>query len=238
MKKILWIQPIIFAAILLLIACKKEASSGDEVYPLPHWPVIQTMGATQVDSTKAILTGIVNGYGLSTTVIFEYGPTTNYGSTVTASQNPVTGNSITNISADISGLKPDLTYHFRVKAENHLWKNFYGNDMEFTLCSKLPIITTLKATNITSDGATLNGTVNTNGCPTTVTFLLQIRCAKGGLSDLAVYGPVTVTGNSITNINANISRTWNHGGICFALRKFRIMASNICGTTYSNYVAF
>ena len=123
--------PIIFASILLLTACKKEESSGDIEYKITHWPVVKTLEATKVDSTTAKLNGTINGYGLSTTVTFEYGTTTSYGNTVTAYQSPVTGDSIINVSADISGLDTSSTYHFRIKAENSRWINFYGSDKIF-----------------------------------------------------------------------------------------------------------
>jgi uncharacterized protein (TIGR02145 family) len=118
---------IIFTTILILIACKKEF---DE-YKITHWPVVKTLVATNVDSTTAKLTGTVNGYGLSTTVTFEYGNTTDYGSNVTAFQSPVTGDSLTHVSADISGLIPNMIYHYRIKAENSRWINFYGSENIF-----------------------------------------------------------------------------------------------------------
>jgi uncharacterized protein (TIGR02145 family) len=127
---------IIFTAILLLVACKKEV--GDIEYKIIHWPAVKTLVATNVDSTIAKLNGTVNGYGLSTTVTFEYGITTSYGNTVTASQGPVTGDSITNVSADISGLHTSSTYHFRIKAENSRWINFYGSD---TIFHTIPSVT-------------------------------------------------------------------------------------------------
>jgi uncharacterized protein (TIGR02145 family) len=131
MKKVFWISPIIFIAILLLVACEKEPPSVDTGSQYPHWPAVETLVATNVDSSTAKLNGIVNGYGLSTTVTFEYGTTTSYGNTVTAYQSPVTGDSITHVSADISGLDTSSTYHFRIKAENSKWINFYGSDTIF-----------------------------------------------------------------------------------------------------------
>ncbi len=113
MKKVFWIKPIIFAAILLLIACKKEKSSGDIVYIPTHWPVVKTLYVTNLTSTTATLNGTVNGYGLPTTVTFEYDADTSagkgdiqisYSNTVTASQSPVADSGIINVSADISGL--------------------------------------------------------------------------------------------------------------------------------------
>ncbi len=68
--------------------------------------------------------------GLPTVVTIEYGTTISYGQEVTPTQNIVIGNSITNVSADISGLTLCATYHFRVKAENS-FETVYGNDIEF-----------------------------------------------------------------------------------------------------------
>ena len=50
-------------------------------------PIATTNAATGISSTGATLNGIVNANGASTTVTFEYGLTTSYGTTVTADQN-------------------------------------------------------------------------------------------------------------------------------------------------------
>ena len=224
MKKVFWIQSIIFTGILLLTACKKEEALGEKEYIPPHWPEVKTLGITNAaDTIMTTLNGTVNANGLSTTVIFEYGTTTNYGSTVTASQSPVTGDSITNVSADITGLKPDSTYHFRVKAENHLWKNFYGEDIEFTV-QTLKVLA-LNKSNITYTSATLNGTVNAGGLSTTVTFEYGTTCSYGN-SIPACQNPVT--GNSITNVSADIS-----GLIPCETYHFRLKAVNSFRTSYS-----
>jgi hypothetical protein len=152
MKKVFWINTIVFTSILLLIACKKEEPSSAKEYA--HWPAVKTLVATNVDSTTAKLNGTVNGYGLSTTVIFEYGTTTDYGSSVTAFQSPVTGDSIEYVSADISGLTPCTTYHFRVKAENSKWINFNGSDSTFI---SLISVITVEVTNITDSSAVAIG---------------------------------------------------------------------------------
>lgn len=168
MKRVFWIRPIIFSAILLLVACKKEKTSADVEYQITHWPVVKTLGATKVDSTIATLNGTVNGYGLATTVIFEYGTTTSYGSTVTAFESPVTGYSITHVSAEISGLTPCTAYYFRVKAENSKWINFYSPDLTFVTCGGG--INTMAATNVSHNKATLNGFFDAHSLSTNVIF--------------------------------------------------------------------
>ena len=93
-------------------------------------PSCITQPASKVLANGAILNGIINAYGLSTTVTFEYGTTTSYGSTVTATQSPVTGNTDTNVSAEITGLTSGTTYLYRIKAVNSLGTT-YGSDVTF-----------------------------------------------------------------------------------------------------------
>jgi len=93
-------------------------------------PEATTITATGITSVSAQLNGSVNPNYLSTIVTFEYGTTISYGSTIIATQSPVTGNSNTNISADVSDLTGGTTYHYRVKAVNSLG-TIYGNDMSF-----------------------------------------------------------------------------------------------------------
>ena len=180
------------------------------------------MDATNIDSTTAELFGTVNAYGLSTTVTFEYGTTTSYGSTVTAYQSPVTGDSITHVSADISGLTPCTIYHFRVKAENSLG-TVYGSDAEFK-CGYPPTATTLYATNYTCTSATLNGTVNANAASSVVTFQYGTTTA---------YGKEVTSGqspvSSIRNVSADIS-----GLSADSTYHFRVKAENSCWTSYGS----
>jgi len=97
--------------------------------PLP--PTVTTEAVVPITSTGATLNGTVNAHNASTTVTFEYGATTAYGSTVTALQNPVTGVANTPVSAAITGLVPGTIYHFRVKGENGGGVG-YGSDRTFT----------------------------------------------------------------------------------------------------------
>jgi len=94
-------------------------------------PTAVTQAACCLSSTGAKLNGSVNPNYLSTIVTFEYGLTTAYENSVTATPSPVTGNNSTNVSAYISGLNIGMTYHFRIKAVNSLGTT-YGDDMLFT----------------------------------------------------------------------------------------------------------
>jgi len=92
-------------------------------------PVVRTDAATNVANHSATLNGLLDPHGLSTTVNFQYGPTTGYGSaTPVQTQN---GNTFRAIHANISGLIANRTYHFRIKATNMSGTRF-GNDRTFT----------------------------------------------------------------------------------------------------------
>jgi len=100
-------------------------------FALSQAPGATTAAASSITSTGATLNGTVNAYNASTTVTFEYGLTTAYGSTATATQSPVTGSASTPVSKAISGLAPNTTYHFRVVA-NSIGGTTYGADLTFT----------------------------------------------------------------------------------------------------------
>lgn len=90
-----------------------------------------TTAATNITSTTASLNGTVNANNTSTTVTFEYGLTTSYGTTITAVQSPISDTTNTDVNADISGLTPNTTYHYRVVGVNSVGTT-NGSDMTFT----------------------------------------------------------------------------------------------------------
>jgi hypothetical protein len=94
-------------------------------------PTVTTSTASNVLATTATLNGSVNANNNSTTVTFQYGLTTGYGSSATASQSPVTGTSGTAVSSATSGLTPNALYHYRAVGTN-LGGTINGTDQTFT----------------------------------------------------------------------------------------------------------
>jgi uncharacterized protein (TIGR02145 family) len=94
-------------------------------------PLPTGMAATNISATSATLNASVNANFLPTTVVFEYGTTTNYGDSLKATENPITGGTTSVVNADIKGLKATTLYHYRVKAANPLGIT-YGDDLTFT----------------------------------------------------------------------------------------------------------
>ena len=80
-------------------------------------PPTKTVKAGAVSTSSASLVGNVNPEGLITNYTFEYGTTTHYGQTTTATAlvSPVGAQTVT---AAVSGLQSCTTYHFQVFAEN------------------------------------------------------------------------------------------------------------------------
>ncbi len=107
-------------------------SYGNEIsFTTLQPPTATTAAATSLASTTATLNGTVNANNQSTTVTFEYGTTTSYGQTINAIPNTVSGSTNTTVSANLTGLTANTTYHFRVKAVSSVGTT-YGSDVTFT----------------------------------------------------------------------------------------------------------
>ncbi len=187
-------------------------------------PSIALPEAADILTSSATLTGTVNPNLLSTSVSFEYGTSTAYGSTITTSQSPVSGDSDTSISAELTGLNPGTTYHFRIKAENSLGA-IYSSDVTFTTIGQVPSVENEDVTNLKISTVTLNGYVNPNHLSTTVYFEWGTSTAYGS-STVAAQG--TLTGSSSVIVSADIS-----GLTPGTIYHYRIKATNELGTTYS-----
>jgi|GEM_PF-171573 len=192
-------------------------------------PTATTQAASSVGAAIATLNGLINANNDSTTVTFEYGTTTAYGTTVTADQSPVTGVTDTAVSKAISSLLINTTYHYRVVAQNGTGTT-NGSDMTFTTGAVVPTVTTNAASSISTSGATLNATVNANSLSTTVTFEYG-NDTSYGKSVTATQSPVT--GSSDTAVSANIT-----GIVQGTPVHFRVVASNAAGTSNGSDMTF
>ena len=183
-------------------------------------PVAITNPATLIASFSATLNGSLNPHGLTTTVSFQYGPTTAYGST-TAMQTQ-TGSTYRDIAANISGLSPNTVYHFRIVATNSAGTRF-GGDRTFTTLSLTgaPVATTNPATFIATFSATLNALLDPHGLPTSVHFQYGTTPSYG-----LTTAPQNRSGNTFQAVGANAS-----GLTANTLYHFRVVASNGAGTT-------
>ena len=196
------------------------ASSG---YP----PTVITTAANNINTTIATLNGLVNANGTTTTVTFQYGLTTSYGST--GNSTPVSGNTLTPVSYTAFYLDPGTQYHYRCVGVNSFGTT-YGNDTVFSTLPAAPTVVTGPATNIGLTTATLTGTADANGTSTTVTFEYGLTSSYGS----TVAGvPNTVNGSTPQRITANLT-----GLTSATVYHFLIKGTNSLGVTYGYDTTF
>jgi len=184
-------------------------------------PVVTTTPATFIAGFSAMLNGLLDPHGLTTSVHFQYGTTTNYGRT-TAPQSH-TGNTYLNVGANISSLSASTIYHFRIVASNSAGTSL-GSDRTFTTLSATgpPVVTTNPATNVTTLSVTLNGSVDPHGLSTTVYFQYGTTTSYGHAT-----ASLTKTGSAYQSVSASV------GGLSASTRfHFRVVATNSAGTRY------
>ena len=188
-------------------------------------PTATTQAATAINSTSAQLNSYVNPNGQTTTIYYQYGLTTSYGSTT------ITGNIGTtagNYGTTVSGLSANTTYHFRIVATNSIGTS-YGSDLTFTTTSGVPTptVTTLAANPVTTTTATLNSSVNPNGSSTTIYFQYGLTTSYGSTTPTGNIG--TSAGNFGYAISSLTPNTTYH---------FQVVAYNSGGTSYGGDLTF
>ncbi|MGC2626568.1 MAG: hypothetical protein WA269_07000, partial [Candidatus Udaeobacter sp.] len=182
-----------------------------------------TNAATNVASFSATLNGSIDPHGLTTSVHFQYGTTTSYGSMTSAQTK--SGNTYQSVSANVSGLSASTTYHFRIVASNSSGTR-YGSDRTFTTLSATgaPVVITNPATNVASFSAALNSSVDPHGLTTTIHFQYGTTTSYG-----LTTASQSKSGNTYQSVSTNI------GGLSASTTyHFRIVATNSAGTRYGS----
>jgi hypothetical protein len=191
------------------------ADSTIESFTTPVAPVLTTGEAQNITLTTATLSGTVNPEGAETTYYFEYVNEAQYQDALAEGAiDPYTTGKTTALSSagsstepqpigpiPATGLQPGTTYHFRIVAYNEFegkLETSYGQDETFTTQPPtLPTISTGNAVNVSQTGATLTGTVTTNGLKTNYGF--EIGTEPGD------YGPVIGLGSLSGSITETVS---------------------------------
>ncbi len=125
-------------------------------------PTVVTEPASAIANRSAALNATVNPNGGNVTECkFEYGTTVSYGQSASCSSSPGSGSSPVAVSASVSSLTQNTTYHFRICATNPGGTSC-GSDETFTTTGA-PAVVTLPPSSITQTTATLNATVNPEG---------------------------------------------------------------------------
>ena len=93
------------------------ADGPDQTFFTPDAPKIEAASSSAIGPTTAHLSATVASNGTPTGVRFEYGTTTAYGSTTAATAIGADRFSVP-VEADVAGLQPGTTYHYRAVGSN------------------------------------------------------------------------------------------------------------------------
>ncbi len=167
-----------------------EVYAGDQGHqvayefgPLVVVPSVVSGPASSVEGLAATLTGSVNPESptLGATCHVLYGLTSSYGSTVPcAPESIAAGESEVPITASLTGLESNTTYHYRMTASNANGVN-QGFDQTFTTLTEKPVISEELATPTSPNEAIFSAAVDPENDEATYRF---------------VYGTTTVYGQS------------------------------------------
>jgi NHL repeat len=131
-------------------------------------PTPVTGAPSEPKPTSATLNGTVNPEGLPvTSCVFEYGTSASYEHTTPCEPTPGSGNGPVAVTASITGLQPDTTYHYRVLASN---ENGPAAGADESLTTPGPGLHGASAIDVTDDSATLLATIDPRNAPTTYYF--------------------------------------------------------------------
>jgi hypothetical protein len=196
-------------------------------------PSVTTDAATALTTTGATLNATVNDNGADTTVIFEYGTTVGYGSSIAAVQSPLpAGYGASPVFASVSGLTCGSTYHYRAKVTNSV-ATVNGVDKSFatTAC---PVGLSVTA----SPGLCVNATgVGANAWSTQDADLSDNLYATTSLNDnqqsnylkCTGYGFAIPAGSTIRGITVNVERSAS--GSQIQDLRMRTVKNNAIGAT-------
>lgn len=181
-------------------------------------PTVVTTAATAVGNSDATLNGTVNANTASSTVTFEWGLTTAYGTTVSATPNTVNGSTTTPVSASIAGLTINTTYHFRVKAVSSGGTS-YGDDKTFLTGCSVP-----------ATPGTISGPVSVcQGASGVVYSVAPVLNADTYIWTLPTGGTIT-SGDGTNSIIVAYSASASSGNVT-------VKGNNACGDGNTNSLA-
>ena len=184
-------------------------------------PTVATGAATGVTAVSATVSGTVDPQTFVTSYHFDYGTSTGYGAT-TATAGAGSWSGAQPVAANLSGLSPNTTYHYRLVATNPGGTTI-GSDQTFTTRQAIaPAAQTGAATRVTAAAARIAGTVNPNGLVTSYHFEYETGAGFGTSTAPAAAG----SGSSAQPVSATLS-----GLLPNTTYHYRLVAANAGGTT-------
>jgi hypothetical protein len=203
------------------IESKPVAGPVQQFTTLPPPPTATTGAVLGVAQTSVLVTGTINPEGLASTYEYQYGQSTAYEqSTTTLPLADASGEVAA--PGTLTDLTPGTLYHYRLLATSDDGTS-YGEDRTFTTPAGVLPGALTGAANVTSPNtATITGTLDTQGMPTSYGF--QIGTEAGS------YGPATGLGSVGAGADeANVSLALQNLQPATTYH-YRLLASNRDGT--------
>jgi hypothetical protein len=200
----------------------------DAFGPLVTLPDVTTGAATNLQPTSATLAGTVNPDGVAVTSCqFLYGTDTSYGQAAPCVETVGAGTVDVSVHADLAGLIPNATYHYRLEAANANGPND-GADQTFTAPSP-PFVDDEFVTDVGSTTATLHAQINPARFDTTYHFEYGTDSSYGHSTQDTDIGSANSDQAASAGLVGLASGTSYH---------YRVVATNAYGTTNGPDKAF
>jgi hypothetical protein len=194
--------------------------------PIIVLPDVTTGAASNVSAASATISGTVNPDSTATTYQFQYGPGMSYGQLSPAAPTGVgSDNLVHNLTANLAGLSPNTTYHYRLSATNSNG-TIYGQDDTLMTPAIAPTVSGQppSADGIGRTSALLSGTINPEDSPTTY-YVAYGPTADYGSVTPGIYGG---SGGSDEAVGVTVDRLTPGTTYHYAL-----VAANQAGTVSS-----
>ena len=186
-------------------------------------PDLTVAPASNLTPTSVTLNGTVNPDGVQVTDChFEWGTDTNYGNSAPCVEDPGSGSADVSVHADISGLSPGETYHFRLVASNAGGSNGSGDQSFGTL--PRPTVSGARSSNLDANSVDLVAQVNPRGAATTYRFEYGTTTSYGSSTPVQNAGSGTSPVTAAVHLSGLSPNTTYH---------WRVVAENVAGTTTS-----
>jgi len=197
--------------------------------PREVFPDVTTGSASSIQRDSVEVGGQVEPAGEDvTSCVFEWGETTSYGNSENCAEaTPYAA--AKSVSAELIGLAPGSTYHYRLVAENAAGPN-WGGDGEFTT-PYVNGVETKPATAVTRKAATLNGSLEPDGIDAHYYFEWGTDQEYGHSSPAAP----TDAGSGVGSTPATVDIAGLDIGTTY---HYRLVATNADGTTYGDDATF
>jgi hypothetical protein len=179
-----------------------------------------TESAAAIQGVSATLNGSFEANGFDTHYLFEYGTSKSYGSSTDLSDGGSAAG-VTNVGVDVSGLKPDQVYDYRIVAENTFGTTSGQNDTFRTAVLPPQIPSPPTADFVTAQTAVLGADLNPEHTSTRYHF------EYGACPALAGCASVHSTPNEISAVYGVIGASAEIAGLAPSTTySYRLIADN------------